>query len=862
MADMADLVIRFSERGASSVLNQIEQVSTKGSKATAVLKGAAVAGAVFGAAIAGIGYATSQIKDATVKFESLQAGIQTAVGSAEEAQTVFKILQDFAAKTPYDVEQVTTAFTQLVNYGLTPSERALKSYGNTAAAMRKDMSQMVEAVADAVTGEFERLKEFGIKSKVEGDNVKFTFRGVSTSVKNDADAIEGYLIKLGETNFGDAMENQAKTLGGRIDALQSSWENMWYEVGQMGLGDAIGDGVQSATEGIETITGMLASGEIEAYLDIMGAYFGSTFDTVSEGAAAITSWMSDLWAKHGDSVIGVIGYIADAWMSLPMTIRYWVSRATIVVASFVEKMVAYGNVIRQALNPFDDVSIKQSKVNLDTTLAGIKRVDEAQIKATNDQLAANQKQVSTALANARKLTAERLSGNKKVEKAEGDRLAKYSIKAKDKGDIESKDDKKGGGGGKKGGTSGKSAADKAKREADKAAREAERAEERALHEFQRLKESLETGTETAAREQKERNAIIMKSTKEGSAERTELLRRSEEKFADDMNSLRTTGELANLKKSMAKEEDIIKESYEERNRIINRYAPDSEKGGLMDKSKEVYEREQQELRDRREQARQSLMEGLISEESEIIASYDRRRQAILSATELTEEEKADLVKKLGEKHKQNLDVLMIEQIDAVTSNMASSLGVMTDMLSDAGKESNFLYKAMIMAQKAAAIPQILISTEVGAAKALELGPIAGPIASGAIRALGYAAIGTVAGQAIAGLFDQGGMIPSGKVGIVGERGPEFVKGPAIVTSRQQTASQRNSRGGSGTVINVTNNAPVKVHAQESPNGDIEMIIEEASKRVEKKLIAGITTGDGEMSRTMQSTYGLNRGNRK
>ncbi|QOI69763.1 tape measure protein [Acinetobacter phage DMU1] len=857
MADMADLVIRFSERGASSVLNQIDQVSTSGSRATAVLKGAAVAGAVFGAAIAGIGYATTQIKDATVKFESLQAGIQTAVGSAEEAQTVFKILQDFAAKTPYDVEQVTTAFTQLVNYGLTPSERALKSYGNTAAAMRKDMSQMVEAVADAVTGEFERLKEFGIKSKIEGDNVKFTFRGVTTSVKNDAESIEGYLIKLGETNFGDAMENQAKTLGGRIDALQSSWENMWYEVGQMGLGDAIGDGVQSATEGIETITGMLQSGEIEAYLDIIGAYFGSTFDTVSEGAAAITSWMSDLWAKHGDSVMGVIGYIADAWMSLPMTIRYWVSRATIVVASFVEKMVAYGNMIRQALNPFDDVSIKQSKINLDTTLAGIKRVDEAQVKAANDQLAANKKQVATALANARKLTAERLSGNKKVAKAEGDRLAQYAIKGKNNKDKDKDDDKKGG---KKGG-SGKSAADKAKREADKAAREAERAEERALQEFQRLKESLETGTETAAREQKERNAIIMKSTKEGSAERTELLRRSEEKFADDMHSLRTTGELANLKKSMAKEEDIIKESYEERNRIINRYAPDSEKGGLMDKSKEVYEREQQELKDRREQARQSLMEGLISEEAEIIASYDRRRQAILSATELTEEEKADLVKKLGEKHKQNLDILMIEQIDAVTSNMASSLSVMTDMLSDAGKESNFLYKAMIMAQKAAAIPQILISTEVGAAKALELGPVAGPIASGAIRALGYAAIGTVAGQAIAGLFDQGGMIPSGKYGIVGERGPELVKGPTIVTSRQQTASQLKSGGGGNTQLNLTvhNNAPVKVETTTSKNGDIEMVINEVVARAEKAIAGGISRGEGDVTKAMQGSYGLKRG---
>ncbi|MGL5005819.1 phage tail tape measure protein [Plesiomonas sp.] len=39
----------------------------------------------------------------------------------------------------------------------------------------------------------------------------------------------------------------------------------------------------------------------------------------------------------------------------------------------------------------------------------------------------------------------------------------------------------------------------------------------------------------------------------------------------------------------------------------------------------------------------------------------------------------------------------------------------------------------------------------------------------------------------AGLFDSGGYIPSGKFGIAGEYGPEFVNGPARITSRKQTA---------------------------------------------------------------------------
>ena len=47
---------------------------------------------------------------------------------------------------------------------------------NTASAMGKIVEQFVEAVADASTGEFERLKEFGIKASSEGDRQPLRFR--------------------------------------------------------------------------------------------------------------------------------------------------------------------------------------------------------------------------------------------------------------------------------------------------------------------------------------------------------------------------------------------------------------------------------------------------------------------------------------------------------------------------------------------------------------------------------------------------------------------------------------------------------------------------------------------------------------
>ena len=83
----------------------------------------------------------------------------------------------------------------------------MQNYGDTSATLGKDLSQMIEAVADAATGEFERLKEFGIKAKNQGDTISFTFRGVTENVKNNATEIENYLIKLGQVNFDGAMKS-------------------------------------------------------------------------------------------------------------------------------------------------------------------------------------------------------------------------------------------------------------------------------------------------------------------------------------------------------------------------------------------------------------------------------------------------------------------------------------------------------------------------------------------------------------------------------------------------------------------------------------------------------------------------------
>lgn len=250
--DMATLGIKVDATDVTKASVELDKLSTAGGKTAQSMSAVEKATKGLTGLFAGIGAGmlAKEIIDVNREFQTLRTSLITTAGSAEKAGIAFKFIQDFAAKTPFDVQQVTTAFIRLGNLGLKPSEEALRSYGNTAAAQAKPIMQMIEAVADATTGEFERLKEFGIKAKVQGDNVNFIFQGVTTEVKNNAKAIEGYLVDLGNTKFGDAMSNQSKTMNGAISNLGDTWSAFMDNILNDARENMIAKWVQTAGEAL------------------------------------------------------------------------------------------------------------------------------------------------------------------------------------------------------------------------------------------------------------------------------------------------------------------------------------------------------------------------------------------------------------------------------------------------------------------------------------------------------------------------------------------------------------------------------------------------------------------------------------
>lgn len=255
-------------KGTRANLNQVGQAVT--SVHSQVLALAGIGG--FGAMLTGIVRVNSDM-------QTLKASLKTVTGSTEEARQAFARIEQFAITTPFDLNEWTEGFIKMKALGLDPSEAALTSYGNTAAAMGKSLNQMIEAVADASTGQFERLLEFGIKARKEGENVKFIFQDVETTVGNNSKEILKYLQTIGNVNFAGAMDDQSNNLTTAFSNLKMAFAMLAVGIGEAGLNDMVLSITRSITDFTNSFT--------DARLETIRSFFAGIRDAVG--------WVADAW---------------------------------------------------------------------------------------------------------------------------------------------------------------------------------------------------------------------------------------------------------------------------------------------------------------------------------------------------------------------------------------------------------------------------------------------------------------------------------------------------------------------------------------------------------------------------------------
>ena len=164
-------------------------------------------------------------------IEQYRNTLETVLKDSDMARKKLAWASRFANKTPFETEEVVGGMTKLQSYGIegdrilkTTNRTYLEMIGDMASGMGKSFDQAIEAVADARTGELERLKEFGITKNMIADFGKskgleiFNNKG---QIK-DMELFNKTLFEMMDSRFGGAMEKQAKTFRGGLSTISGA----------------------------------------------------------------------------------------------------------------------------------------------------------------------------------------------------------------------------------------------------------------------------------------------------------------------------------------------------------------------------------------------------------------------------------------------------------------------------------------------------------------------------------------------------------------------------------------------------------------------------------------------------------------
>jgi hypothetical protein len=196
--------------------------------------------ATFAVAGAAVAYSWWQ---ANTEYESLRNSLDLVTGSAEATGRAMQFLEQFATRSPDQLNQLTAAYQMLLAQGLDPTEERMIALGDTAAAVQTDMASLVDALAGGVIGNTERLDQafgrFGYNFSSRNGVLSVQIGETSRVIGDSFAEIAAFAEELGRTEFAGGMERQARTMSGGLSMVQDAWSQLMIAIGDGGLREEV-----------------------------------------------------------------------------------------------------------------------------------------------------------------------------------------------------------------------------------------------------------------------------------------------------------------------------------------------------------------------------------------------------------------------------------------------------------------------------------------------------------------------------------------------------------------------------------------------------------------------------------------------
>ncbi|WP_234191122.1 hypothetical protein [Bacteroides fragilis] len=224
------------------------------------------------AAIGGIAIlkqVASNVVSTAGMFQKYESVLTNALnGSSEKAKSYLSDINSFAAKTNFQLNELTDDFIKFVNRGVTPSMDAMKKMGDFTNTVAKPFDQLTEAILDINNSE--RWKEFGVRVQTEGDKVKLSFRDMTVECDRTVESVMKAVEQFGSMKGVEgSTEAISKTIEGQMSNLEDTITTALAEIG-LANQDLISGSISAADTVVKNYD--IIGKSVLALIEIYGVY--------------------------------------------------------------------------------------------------------------------------------------------------------------------------------------------------------------------------------------------------------------------------------------------------------------------------------------------------------------------------------------------------------------------------------------------------------------------------------------------------------------------------------------------------------------------------------------------------------------
>lgn len=751
---------------------------------------AAVAGAISAGAL---GNAIVKELKAT---ESAVASFITTTGGVDEARDTFEMLQQAARDTLQPFDALKAAALDLRRNGIAPSAEQLKTFSQIAVSSGKSLETVTASFTAALQGRFKALTQLGITAQDMGNKLALTYKGTTTEIEKNSAALTGYFEKIGEENRG-ALDYLQNGMTGALNHLDNAWGDFVRSIAESGLGQAIADTIRVGANALDGFTAWINDNKqpIKEFFNRWSDYIKRLGDDFQQLQRDMLSWFETSQKINGteEKTPGFFGWLDS--LATTAGDKYF----ELFNGSEAERSYKYQK--QQIIDVFARKMSQYKKGSEE-----YQKLIEQQNQAIVDLEKKYADKQTTMFGRVLQFFSPEDTGQKLIKNAE--QYTKY---------LE---------------------------EADRKRKE--------------LEENLAgSGSSTG-------EGIITQPFREGTGRNV-----ASRAAADTWGAY--FAKMLELQSNAMSEREKIDAEYFSKLAELQEQAGKSQTATAeeINTVRELLETEHaQKIKELREQALAFYTESVGNEEQQIRESYSRKMEdleayhadQLLSESEFLEARNALYeqynaeVTEFKKRQKDGGSYLFSKEEQQQVAEFSDGMNSLSDAfqnLTNSMSQSGAKYKALFAIQKAFAVASATANAIVAWSQALSDPTQVSWVAKLAQYANAIAMTTNILTQ-LKGveMHDRGGRIAAGKIGIVGEYGPEIVTGPANVTSRKDTADlARSALNGNGVQVNLYEDASRAGTVDTSQGMDGEQVI--------NIFVSNIRRG-GRMAQAMESTYQLHR----